>query len=311
MRTSSSCRLVGVGIREFLLMRQTGGVPEAPEVEALVRYLHPLLVGHVFVRIDLATINVLKTYDPPINALYGVEITDVTRRGKWIDIDASGLHVVIHLSRAGWLRYREELPKVPLKPGKGPMAARLVLDDGAGIDLTEAGTQKRLSMSIVRDPLDVAGVGRLGIDVLDGAFTVDVLRDILRGQRAQIKGTLTDQSLIAGVGNAYSDEVLWEVGMSPFAIASSMTDTDIERLHDALVTTIAEAVERSSGLPASDLKDDKRRAMNVHAQTGKPCPRCGDVVREVSFATKSLQYCATCQTHGKPLADRRMSKLLK
>ena len=302
---------MGVRTREFPLVGQTGVVPEAPEVEALVRYLHPLLVGHVFIRIDLATINVLKTYDPPVSALYGVEITDVTRRGKWIDIDASGLHVVIHLSRAGWLRYREELPKVPLRPGKGPMAARLVLDDGAGIDLTEAGTQKRLSMSIVRDPREVPGVERLGIDVLDPGFTADVLAEILHGQRAQIKGTLTDQSLIAGVGNAYSDEVLWEARMSPFAIASSMAEADVRRLHEALVTTIGEAVERSSGLPASDLKDDKRRAMNVHAQTGKACPRCGDVVREVSFATKSLQYCATCQTHGKPLADRRMSKLLK
>lgn len=287
-------------------------MPEAPEVEALARYLSPLLVGHVFTRVDLATINVLKTYDPPLSALYGLEITGVGRRGKYIDIEVSGLHVLIHLSRAGWLRYREELPAAPLKPmSKGPMSARFVLENGAGFDLTEAGTQKRLAVSVVRQPNDVEHVAGLGIDVLDPEFTADALRAILKEQRAQIKGTLTDQRLIAGVGNAYSDEVLWEARLSPFAMANKLDDETVDRLHDALVTTIATAVERSAGLPATDLKDDKRAAMNVHAQTGKPCPRCGDVVREVSFATKSLQYCATCQTGGKPLADRRMSKLLK
>ena len=286
-------------------------VPEAPEVEALVRYLKPLLVGRVVARVDFATINTLKTYDPPVTSLYGVEIVDVTRRGKFLDIDVSGLHILIHLARAGWLRYRESLPVAPLRPGKGPMSARLVLDDGSGIDLTEMGTQKKLSFSVVRKPTDVPGVERLGIDVLDPDFTVDVLKGIVQGRRNQIKGVLTDQSLIAGVGNAYSDEVLWEAKMSPFALASSLSDEDVERLHVALVNTVSSAVERSSGLPASDLKDDKRAAMNVHAQTGKPCPRCGDIVREVSFATKSLQYCATCQTGGKPLADRRMSRLLK
>lgn len=291
--------------------RHAGVVPEAPEVEALVRYLKPLLVGRVVARVDFATINTLKTYDPPVTSLYGVEIVDVTRRGKFLDIDVSGLHILIHLARAGWLRYRESLPAAPLRPGKGPMSARVVLDDGSGIDLTEMGTQKKLSFSVVRKPTDVPGVERLGIDVLDPDFTVDVLKEIVQGRRNQIKGVLTDQALIAGVGNAYSDEVLWEAKMSPFALASSLRDEDVERLYFALVDTVSSAVERSSGLPASDLKDDKRAAMNVHAQTGKPCPRCGDIVREVSFATKSLQYCATCQTGGKPLADRRMSRLLK
>ena len=286
-------------------------MPEAPEVEALVRYLRPLVVGRVVARVDLATINTLKTYDPPVTALYGVEIVDVTRRGKFLDFDVSGLHVLIHLARAGWLRYRESLPAAPLRPGKGPLSARIVLDDGSGIDLTEMGTQKRLSLSVVRKPTDVPGVERLGIDVLSPEFTADVLTSLLTGRRNQIKGVLTDQSLIAGVGNAYSDEVLWEAKMSPFAMASSLSAEDVERLHAALVGVVSNAVERSAGLPAGELKDDKRAAMNVHAQTGKPCPRCGDVVREVSFATKSLQYCATCQTGGKPLADRRMSRLLK
>ena len=277
----------------------------------MVRYLKPLLVGRVVARVDFATINTLKTYDPPVTALYGVEIVDVTRRGKFIDIDVSGLHVLIHLARAGWLRFRESLPAAPLRPGKSPLSARVVLDDGSGFDLTERGTQKRLSFSVVRAPADVPGVERLGVDVLSPDFTVDVFTSLLAGRRNQIKGVLTDQSLIAGVGNAYSDEVLWEAQMSPFALASSLTPEDTERLHAALVGVISGAVERSSGLPAGELKDDKRAAMNVHAQTGKACPRCGDVVREVSFATKSLQYCATCQTGGKPLADRRMSRLLK
>jgi formamidopyrimidine-DNA glycosylase len=195
--------------------------------------------------------------------------------------------------------------------GKGPLGLRVHLDDGSGFDLTEAGTQKRLAVYVVADPASVPGVARLGVDPLSDAFTVDLLASLLSDVRAQVKGVLTDQSLIAGLGNAYSDEVLWEVGLSPFKPAKNLTEADVGRLHAAIVGTLRSAVERSAGLAAGKLKAEKKSGLSVHARTGLPCPRCGDTVREVSFADKSLQYCPTCQTDGKPLADRRLSRLLK
>jgi formamidopyrimidine-DNA glycosylase len=122
---------------------------------------------------------------------------------------------------------------------------------------------------------------------------------------------LTDQSVLAGVGNAYSDEVLWHARMSPFKPASNLSPDEIQTLYDALVGTLREAAERANGLAAGNLKAEKKQGLAVHGKAGQACPRCGDTIREVSFATKSLQYCATCQTGGKPLADRRLSRLLK
>lgn len=286
-------------------------MPELPEVESLVAFLREHVVGRTVARVDVPGFHVLKTYDPPPSALTGLEVTGASRHGKFLDLDVSGLHLVVHLSRAGWLHWRPQLPPAPPRMGKGPIGVRVHLDDGSGFDLTEAGTQKRLAVHVVRDPAEVPGVARLGVDPLSPDFTVDVLAGLLAGQRGQVKGVLTDQSLIAGVGNAYSDEVLWQVGLSPYKPAANLTPAEVAALHAALVDTLAEAVRRSAGLAAGELKAEKRSGLSVHGRAGLPCPRCGDTVREVSFATKALQYCATCQTGGKPLADRRMSKLLK
>jgi formamidopyrimidine-DNA glycosylase len=286
-------------------------VPELPEVESLVTFLREHAVGRVVARVDVPGIHVLKTYDPSPASLAGLEITGVTRHGKFLDLDVSGLHLVTHLARAGWLHWRAQLPPAPPRMGKGPIGVRVHLDDGSGFDLTEAGTQKRLAVYLVRDAAEVPGVARLGVDPLSEEFTVQRLRDLLAGVRSQVKGVLTDQSLIAGLGNAYSDEVLWEVQMSPFKPAGNLTPEEVATLHAAIQRTLRAAVERSAGTAAAELKAEKKSNLNVHGRTGLPCPRCGDEVREVSFATKSLQYCPTCQTDGKPLADRRMSRLLK
>ena len=227
------------------------------------------------------------------------------------DAGAGDLHLVMHLARAGWLRWRTDIPDKPLRPGKSPLAFRLVLEDGTGFDLTEAGTQKRLAVYLVRDPADVPGVATLGPEPLADDFTVDALAAILAGRRTQIKGVLRDQHIIAGIGNAYSDEVLHAAKMSPFKLASSFTPEEVAVLHEAIVTTLTEAVKRSAGLAAADLKGEKKTGLRVHGKTGQPCPVCGDTIREVSFADSSLQYCPTCQTGGKPLADRRLSRLLK
>jgi DNA-formamidopyrimidine glycosylase len=286
-------------------------MPELPEVEALAAFLRERASGHAIARADAASFAVLKTFDPPLSALSGQEITGVGRHGKFLDLTCGDLHLVFHLARAGWLRWREDMPDTPVKPGKSPLAFRLVLDDRAGFDLTEAGTQKRLAVYLVRDPVDVPGVATLGPEPLADDFTVDALAAILGGRRTQIKGVLRDQHIIAGIGNAYSDEVLHAAKMSPFKLASSFTPDEVAALHQAIVDTLREAVKRSAGLAAADLKGEKKTGLRVHGKTAQPCPVCGDTIREVSFADSSLQYCPTCQTGGKPLADRRMSRLLK
>ena len=288
-------------------------MPELPEVEGLALDLRGRLDGRAIARVDIAAFSALKTFDPPLTALNGSFVDDVTRHGKFIDISASGLHFVMHLARGGWVRWRDEVPKLPPKPSnKSPMAARVHLDDGSGLDITEAGTKKRLALYVVRDPHDVPGIASLGPDPLDESFTIDVLEGILQqAGRAQVKGVLRHQGTIAGIGNAYSDELLHAAKMSPFKPASSITGDDLQTLYDAIRTVLGEAVERSRGLAAADLKGEKKSNLAVHGRTGLPCPVCGDTVREVSFADSSLQYCPTCQTGGKPLADRRMSRLLK
>jgi formamidopyrimidine-DNA glycosylase len=286
-------------------------VPELPEVEALGDFLRQHAVGQAVTRVDVAGIEVLKTYDPPVTALAGMTVDGVARHGKFLDLDVGGLHLVFHLARAGWLRWRDELPSTPLKPGKGPMGMRVHLSGGGGFDLTEQGTRKRLAVYVVHDPHDVPGVARLGVDPMSEAFTLDWFARLLAADRGQVKGVLRDQEKIAGIGNAYSDEVLHVAKLSPFKPAANLTDDEVARLHAAIVETLRDAVERSRGLPTSELKDAKRVGMRVHGRAGQPCPVCGDVVREVSFADSALQYCATCQTGGKPLADRRLSRLLK
>jgi formamidopyrimidine-DNA glycosylase len=288
-------------------------VPELPEVEALAQDLRSRLTDRAIARVDIAAFSALKTFDPPLSSLNGSLVDDVTRHGKFLDIDASGLHLVMHLARAGWVRWRDEVPKLPPKPSnKSPLAARVVLDSGAGLDITEAGTKKSLAIYVVRDAQDVPGIARLGPDPLAQEFTIDVLRSILTDAgRAQIKGVLRHQGTIAGIGNAYSDELLHAARMSPFKPASSINDLDLQVLYDAIRTVLGEAVERSRGLAAAELKSEKKSHLSVHGRAGEKCPVCGDTVREVSFADSSLQYCPTCQTGGKPLADRRLSRLLK
>ncbi|WP_091080975.1 Fpg/Nei family DNA glycosylase [Nonomuraea wenchangensis] len=292
-------------------------MPELPEVESLAHFLRERAVGRSIMAVDVVGIQALKTFDPPVTSLGGLTVTGVARHGKFLDLDCDGLHLVFHLARAGWLRWRDDMSGAkPVRPGKGPLAARVRFapdDEGLapGFELTEAGTQKRLAIYVTKNPDEVPGVAALGPDPLDPAFTVDALKRIVGGNRTQIKGLLRDQKIIAGIGNAYSDEVLHAARMSPFKIAGTLTDAQVADLHEAIVTTLADAVERAHGLAAKDLKAEKKSGLRVHNRTGQPCDVCGDTIREVSFADSSLQYCPTCQTGGKPLADRRMSKLLK
>ena len=286
-------------------------MPELPEVQALVDFLAERAVGQAVVGVELGSISVLKTYDPPPSALAGGPVDGVHRHGKFLDVDVDGIHLVFHLARAGWLRWSEAIPATVIRPGKSPIALRVRLSDGSGFDLTEAGTKKSLAAYLVRDVSEVPGIARLGPDPLGADLTEAAFAAMLTGRRTQIKGLLRDQEFLAGVGNAYSDEILHVAKLSPFAIAGTLAPEAVSRLYAALRDTLVGAVRAASGKPAAELKDAKRAGMRVHGRTGMPCPECSDVVREVSFADTSLQYCATCQTGGKPLADRRMSRLLK
>lgn len=287
-------------------------MPEMPEVQGLTAFLAERAVGRTITRTSVGAIAALKTYDPPITALHDAAVTASARRGKFIVLSCGpALHLVFHLAKAGWLRWYETLPTTLIRPGKSPIALRIALDDGSRFDLTEAGTKKSLAAYVVRDPQDVPGIERLGPDPLDPGFTRDAFAALLDGRRTQIKGLLRDQSTIAGIGNAYSDEILHAARMSPYAPAGALDDDEIDRLYAAMTSTLAEAVAAASGRPPADLKDAKRRGMQVHARRGEACPVCGDTVRSVFFADRSLEYCPTCQTGGKVLADRRLSRLLK
>jgi formamidopyrimidine-DNA glycosylase len=286
-------------------------MPELPEVHALVSDLHTRLIGRTIARLDIVAFAALKTYDPPVSALEGLTITGMERHGKYLDLVAGDVHLVIHLARAGWLRWREKAPVATVRRGAGPLAARLVLEDGTGFDLTEAGTKKSLAIHVVRDPQDVERVATLGPDPLAEAFTEELLAGILTAAgRSQIKGVLRDQRLIAGIGNAYSDEILHVAKMSPFKPAN-MPREDVHTLYTAIQSTLRDAVARSEGLDASELKGEKKSNLRVHGRNGEPCPVCGDTVRQVIYSDSTFQYCPTCQTGGKPLADRVLSRLLK
>ncbi len=290
-------------------------MPELPEVEALASFLRERAVGRVIMRTDVAAISAVKTFDPPLSAMAGAVVTGAGRHGKFLDLEVDGLHLIVHLARGGWLQWRESLAPAPPRPGRGPLAFRVHLapefPEGpvAGFDLTEAGTQKRLAIYLVRDPQHVAGIARLGPDAL--TVTEEELAALLTAQRTQIKRTLTDQSVLAGIGNAYSDEILHAARLSPFKIAAKLTPAEVAAVHAATRSTLADAVARSVGQKAATLKGEKRSGLQVHARAGLPCPVCADTVRSISFADRSFQYCPTCQTEGRELADRRLSRLLK
>ncbi|MCQ1957804.1 Fpg/Nei family DNA glycosylase [Arthrobacter sp. zg-Y826] len=294
-------------------------MPEMPEVQGLVDYLRSKLLppdapAMTIDDVEVLSFPVLKTAAVPLEELYTGPVSDVERRGKFLVVTAGGVHLVMHLAKAGWLRWSDALKPGRLRPGRGAMALRVrfAAEDGSaqpGFDLTEAGTRKSLAVYVVRDLADVPGIARLGPEALDvdpAAFA-----ELVASHHGQIKGLLRDQAVIAGIGNAYSDEILHAAHLSPFAIGAKLGPAEVQRLFEAMGAVLESAIENAAGRPAAELKDSKRQAMRVHARTGEPCPVCGDTVREVAFADSSLQYCPTCQTGGKLLADRRMSRLLK
>ena len=291
-------------------------MPELPEVQALVEWLDGRMRGLTVERCELGQIAALKTFDPPLDRLVGRDFVTATRRGKFLCLDFDGLWLVIHLARAGWIKWWDSLPGTRARPSRSPIALRVGFasvdfSPSPGFDVTEMGKEKRLALWVVRRPEDVEPLAALGPDPLAPGFDAAALGTILGSAGGTLKTALSTQSLIAGVGNAYSDEILHAARLSPYKAAARLSPDELDRLHGAILSILGEATDRASGQAANELKGDKKRTMRVHGRTGEPCGVCGDTVREVSFSTRSLQYCPTCQTGGKPLADRRLSRLLK
>ncbi len=296
-------------------------MPELPEVSALAAFVAEHAGGQHITGVHIASLNVLTTYDPPASALVGRVLSGATRHGKFLDLvtvpdgtdgGPAELHFVVHLARAGWLRWSDNISAVPPKMG-GPIAVRLRFTVG-GFDITEAGTKKSVAVAVVTDPRQVPGIARLGPDAMgaDGTgLTAAELEAALAGRPGRIKTVLTDQTVLAGIGNAYSDEILHMAKISPFATAGKLDDAALARLHEAINSVLTAAIARTVGAGAARLKGEKRTGLRVHARTGLPCPVCGAPVAEVSFADRSFQYCPVCQTGGKLLADRRLSRLIK
>jgi formamidopyrimidine-DNA glycosylase len=295
-------------------------MPEMPELEGVADFLRRTVVGARIAEVGVAAISAVKTADPPITDVVGHRVDEVLRRGKWLllRVDAAPpVHIGFHLSRAGWLVWRATPPARPVGLRQGPLAIRITFvdDDGTLVgaaDLTEAGTQKRLAVHVVRRPDDIPAVARLGPDPLADGVSLAQLRDILHAQGGRhLKSALRDQTVLAGIGNAYSDEILHAARLSPAARCDALDDDQTAALHAAAVSVLTAAVQRAVGHPPSALKDGKRSTMAVHGRTGSPCPVCGDTIAGVASADSSYQYCPTCQTGGRRLADRRMSRLLK
>ncbi|MDN5636344.1 MAG: Fpg/Nei family DNA glycosylase, partial [Brevibacterium sp.] len=217
-----------------------------------------------------------------------------------------GLDLVCRFARAGWLVWHDVVPTGPVRMGKGPLGLRLHLASGAGFDLSEAGTKKNASVSLVTNRAEVAAIDNAGPDAL--SIDADQFTATLAGSTSRIKTVLEDQALISGIGNAYSDEILHTAQISPFAPAQGV---DAPALLETVREVLGQARDSLIDLPPAKVKAAKKRGLRVHGRTGQACPVCGSTIAEVSYADKSLQYCPGCQTSGKKLSDRRMDRLLK
>ncbi|HWM15819.1 MAG TPA: DNA-formamidopyrimidine glycosylase family protein [Microbacterium sp.] len=282
-------------------------MPESPEVQELALFLTAQTKGREVRAADVLLPKALKTQHPTPADLVGRQITGVTRLGKMIDIattspDAGALHVIVHFGHDGWVLWHDLSPEGTKRTGDATLMARFRLDDGSGFDLTDAGQWKALTVHIVPNPTDVPAVAKLGPDPLAADFDPVEFARILAGRRKQIKALLQDQSAFAGIGNAYSDEILHAAKISPLTHAASLTDEEVSRLAEKTREILVNATAARRGIVPSELRDDKRAALTVHRRTGATCPVCGDTIREFTYSGAAAQYCPTCQTGGAPLA---------
>ncbi|HVZ22122.1 MAG TPA: DNA-formamidopyrimidine glycosylase family protein [Vicinamibacterales bacterium] len=286
----------------------TGGVPELPDILLYLHALRPRIVGQRVVGVRLASPFLLRSIDPPLSAVEGRLVVDLHRMGKRIVIELEGeLFLVFHLMIAGRFRWAPPGKKIPGKVGL------FALDFDAGtLVLTEAGTKRQASLHVVQGRGALAAHDRGGLEVLDASL--EAFDRVLRRENHTLKRALTDPRLFSGIGNAYSDEILHAARLSPFRQTQSMTPGEVRQLFAAVclvLTSWIQRLQRDTGDAFPEKVTAFRDGMAVHGRYGQPCPDCGSPVQRIVYAANEANYCATCQTGGRLLADRSLSRLLR
>lgn len=282
-------------------------MPESPEVQALADELGSRLAGRAIRDVDVIEFRVTKTRARPLTSITGERVVGATRHGKLIDLDLDGSeHLVISLGRHGWARWADDAGDAAgaATDGTEPPPPALVVfefDDGPALELTDAGDFVSLGCWVVDDPSEVPAVAKLGPDPASPDFTRADFDRAFVGRRKQVKAVLQEQESVAGIGNAYSDEILHTAKVSPVVHASTLSADELDRLFTATVGVITSAIEARRGIPIDQQKAAKVAAMRVHGRAGEPCPVCGDTIRDFSFASTTAQYCPTDQTGGELL----------
>jgi formamidopyrimidine-DNA glycosylase len=283
-------------------------VPELPDIVVYLEALERHIVGHRLEAVRLTSLFVLRSVDPPLDAIVGREVRDVQRLGKRIVLGFDDeLFLVIHLMIAGRLRWRPKGGKVPGKMG----LAFFEFAHGVLI-FTEAGTKRRASLTLVRGEAELQRIDRGGMEVLGSSLSA--FTDRLRSENHTLKRSLTDPRLFSGIGNAYSDEILHRARLSPMLLTSRISEGDARALHAATTAVLTEWTDRmraevGDGFP--ETVTAFREGMAVHGRFGQPCPDCGAPVQRIRYADNETNYCARCQNEGRVLADRALSRLLK
>ncbi|WP_127819908.1 DNA-formamidopyrimidine glycosylase family protein [Microbacterium sp. CPCC 204701] len=272
-------------------------MPESPEVEALARFLDDEASGREIRGVDVLEFRTVKTRSMPPPALVGRTVAGAARHGKHVELKLDEGSLVVSLGRHGWMRWLVGGEPAPAADAP-PALAALELSDAAALQVTDAGTWVSLGLFVVTDPAEVPAVAKLGADPADADFTRADFDRALGDRRKQVKAILQEQESVAGIGNAYSDEILHLARISPVAHAAALDEAERERLFDATVVAVREAIEARIGIPIDQLKAAKVAAMRVHGRTGEMCPVCGDTIRDFTFSGTAAQYCATCQTGG-------------
>lgn len=283
-------------------------MPELPDIVVYIEALERRVLGRTLRGVRIASPSVLRTFDPPYDAPVGLDVVGLQRVGKRIVFEFDGgLYLLIHLMVAGRLRWEQPAKAIPKKLG----LAAFDFDDGSLI-LTEQGTRRRAGIWLSRGYDGVAALDRGGVEPLD--VTAEEFGVALKTENRTLKRALTDPRIFSGIGNAYSDEILWKGRLSPVKRTSQLSDDEVKRLHSAVVDSLEEWTQRLRDEVGEDwpkkvtaFRDD----MAVHGKYGEQCPRCGSKVQRIVYASNETNYCATCQTDGKLLADRSLSRLLK
>lgn len=276
-------------------------MPESPEVEALARFLDEEAAGREIRGVDVLEFRVVKTRTAPPSSVVGRTITGAVRHGKHVELVLDEGSLVVSLGRHGWMRWVDTDAAAAPGPGAPPALAAFELSGGKTLEMTDAGSWVSLGLFVVGDAFEVPAIAKLGPDPAEPAFSRADFGVALGGRRKQVKAILQEQESLAGIGNAYSDEILHLAKVSPVTHAGALDDEASDRLFDATLSTVRGAIEARHGVPIDRLKAEKVASMRVHGRTGEACPVCGDTVRDLAFSSTTAQYCPTCQNGGAPL----------